>query len=146
MQEIRKARLPDYPALEELFATTIGGAEWLPPAARTQTDFVAATAGETVIVCCTPEGELKGVVTVFEPESFIHFLIVAPAFHRQGVGRALLASLEAWLPFPHRLKCVAANTEALAFYAALGWTRSGRGVSDHGPFILLERSRPAGIS
>jgi GNAT superfamily N-acetyltransferase len=80
-----------------------------------------------------------GLLSVWVPESFIHHVYVDPEFERQGVGTALLSSLETWLPLPWQLKCVIANTSARAFYATHGWIEVGSGNGDQGRYALLER-------
>ena len=45
----------------------------------------------------------------------------------RGVGAQRLNSLITLLPYPWRLKCVAANTRALLFYERQGWTKEGEG-------------------
>jgi len=68
------------------------------------------------VVCCGQEGDALGFVSVYETESFIHHLYVAPNYQGQGVGTALLHSLEAWVPMPWHLKCVERNENTLVFY------------------------------
>lgn len=145
----------DAPALQALFAQVISNAAWLPETARGDTDFEAASRGETVHVCTSPEGQLLGLMAFDERERFVHHLYVASGCRRRGIGRALLASLPgrdaarpaqpaagrergAW-----RLKCVVANRDARAFYAALGWAQVEQGASGQGPYLVLECRAPA---
>jgi len=58
-------------------------------------------------------------LSVYAAECFIHHLCVAADRRSRGVGAQLLNSLITLLPYPWRLKCVAANTRALLFYEKL---------------------------
>ena len=147
---VRQFEQGDAAAVQRLYERAVGRAVWLPAVAKADADFARASQGEAVFVCHGPEGRLVGLLSVWVPESFIHHVYVDPEFERQGVGTALLSSLETWLPLPWHLKCVIANTSARAFYATHGWIEVGSGNSDQGPFVLLERrsgpSRDASLS
>ena len=140
MHTVRQAQPRDMQFVRELFSEAIAGSDWLPAAARTQTDFSAVSEGESVLVCCSLEGRLLGFVSVFEPDSFVHHLYVAPSCQRQGVGKALLSSMRTWLPMPWHLKCVTANESALAFYEANGWIEASHAQGPDGPYVLLRKS------
>lgn len=142
MHQIRFATTADDGSVGELYGRIIREAAWLPAHARTQTDFANVSQGETVCVGHAPDGRLKGFLSVYESESFVHHLYVAPEFARQGVGTALLSFLRPRLPFPWRLKCVRANTAALAFYSSLGWREVNAGNGEQGPYAVLEFGRP----
>ena len=142
---VRAATAADMPALDRLYCAVIGAAGWLPTAARTAGSFADAAAGERVFVTDAGAADraggsagLAGVIAVEADKAFVHHLYVAEDRRRQGVGAALLASLDLWLPRPWHLKCVSANRPALAFYAALGWIDVGAGVGAQGPYRLLE--------
>jgi len=140
---VRQLEQSDAAAVQRLYERAVGRAAWLPAGVKADANFARASQGEAVFVCHGPEGRLVGLLSVWVPESFIHHVYVDPEFERQGVGTALLSSLETWLPLPWHLKCVRANASARAFYAAHGWIEIGSGDSDQGPFVLLERrSRP----
>lgn len=139
--QVRRATEADWVDVTRIFTTVISSAQWLPEAARAETDFAAASEGEEIWVAERPEGGVCGFISVWRPQSFIHHLYVDPRFQRQGVGTALLASLADWLPEPWTLKCVAANSLALAFYSARGWKPIETGVSENGRYILLEHQR-----
>ncbi len=140
MRSIRRASLQDIESVHVIFARAISGARWLPPEARLAADFATVSKGETIVVCCSPEGRVLGFVSVFEPDSFIHHLYVADDCQRQGVGTSLLKSLEAWFPMPWHLKCVAQNESALAYYLSRGWAEVDRAQGSEGPYVLLKRS------
>ena len=84
------------------------------------------------------DGAILGFISVWEPDHFIHHLFVHPDHQRQGIGQLLLSSLYSWLALPYRLKCVAKNQVALAFYEKNGWVEVGRGVGEEGDYLLLE--------
>jgi GNAT superfamily N-acetyltransferase len=140
MHSVRRAELRDTESVHEIFSEAIENAEWLPPAARLNSDFATAAKGETVVVCCDREDKVLGFASVYEQDSFIHHLYVARHCQRQGVGAALLKSLEAWIPMPWHLKCVARNRNALAFYLAQGWAEESRALGPEGPYVLLKKS------
>ena len=147
---VRQLEQSDAAAVQRLYERAVGRAVWLTAEVKADANFARASQGEAVFVCHCPEGRLVGLLSVWVPESFIHHVYVDPEFERQGVGTALLSSLETWLPLPWHLKCVIANTSARAFYATHGWIEVGSGNGDQGPFVLLERrsapSRVASLS
>ena len=83
---------------------------------------------------------IVGMLSVYVPEAFIHHLYVAAESRSGGVGRRLLNAAETWLPYPWRLKCVTANTRALAFYARQGWVKEAEGDGEDGPYVQLIKS------
>lgn len=137
MLAIRPATGRDAVAIQEIYATCVSGADWLPAAARAAVDFAQVSVGETVHVAVTPDGDIQGFVSVQVQQPFIHHLYVRPGARAKGVGRQLLASLRPWLPTPWQLKCVRANLQALAFYRRLGWQEVGAGAAEHGPYVVL---------
>ncbi len=138
MPHIRPALPADGQAIQRLFEQIISTAAWLPPLARTKTNFSQSSEGELVIISLSSRGHLQGLLSVWQEQSFIHHLYVAPEYRRQGVGTALLDSLKPWLPRPWQLKCIQANAAALAFYQARGWVIVGRGSGEQGDHLLLE--------
>jgi len=126
-------------AVEGLLNRALASASWLPPASRGPVDIGAVASGERVVICISEGAQLEGFISVYEPESFIHHLYVEPGREGLGTGTRLLSFLEPVLPFPWRLKCVLANTDALEFYRKLGWREESRGVSEDGPYAVLVR-------
>jgi ribosomal protein S18 acetylase RimI-like enzyme len=100
-------------------------------------DFDRETAGELVLVAHNQHRAI-GFISVWTPDNFIHHLHVDPAFQRQGVGSELLGALPGWPATRFRLKCLAENEPALAFYAANGFTQIGERGSGPDRFLLLE--------
>ena len=136
---MRRAGPEDEEALRDLYRKAVAVAPWLPPDARAGRDLRAESKSETLFVCCEAEGAILGFVSVYAADAFVHHLYVSPHHQRQGVGTALLDSLDSWLPLPWRLKCVTANVDAMRFYAARGWTVESRGSGSDGPYALLRK-------
>ena len=55
-----------------------------------------------------------------------------------------MESLFVWLPRPYRLKCVAKNLAAIAFYLQNQWIEVGRGIGEDGEYLLLELAENGG--
>ncbi len=140
MHFTRRAGKRDIEFINAIFAKVTSNAQWLPPKERSNTDFTKVSEGETVVVCYSSEGDILGFVSVYEPESFIHHLYIAPTYQGQGVGTALLHSLEAWVPMPWHLKCVERNENALAYYFSQGWVEETRAEGPEGTYVLLKKS------
>jgi len=134
---IRPAMMADVQALQDLIDAVYCNATWLPASANRSLDVTMVTKGEQTTVAVNRAGRIIGLVSVYEADAFIHHLYVAASTHRQGVGTELLDSLQSWLAYPWRLKCVCANTPALAFYAARGWVIEEEGVGEEGPYFQL---------
>ncbi len=138
MYQIRPATRADAPLLEHLYWQFLTDADWIDAEAEEGSSFAQASLGESVYVCDGPERGIRGLISVWVPESFIHHLYVDRQFQRQGVGKALLESLRPWLPPPWRLKCGTANCQALQFYRAQGWKHVETAIGRRGPYHLLE--------
>jgi GNAT superfamily N-acetyltransferase len=135
---IRKAEPADMDALQTLFAQIWSTADWLPAALRSQADLRAESVGETLFMASDEAGRVLGFVAIQEEEPYIHHLYVAEQARRLGVGKALLDSLQGYLPWPWQLKCLIDNKSALAFYERLGWKTVGSGNSGDGAYVLLQ--------
>ena len=141
MHFTRRAEKRDIESINAIFAKAASSAQWLPPEERSKMDFTKVSEGETVVVCYSREGDILGFVSVYEPESFIHHLYVAPNCQGQGVGTGLLHSLEAWVPMPWHLKCVERNENALAYYLSQGWVEETRAEGPEGAYVLLKKNK-----
>ncbi|WP_372724344.1 GNAT family N-acetyltransferase [Novipirellula sp.] len=137
--QVRQAEIGDQIDLERIYSDSISLAAWLPDSVRRSViSFAADSEGEIVHVASDAVNKVQGFISVWQPESFIHHLYVAPSFQQQGVGTMLLQSLDTWLPRPWRLKCTQANEAAFAFYKKRGWNVIEPGQSDHGPYWLMQ--------
>jgi GNAT superfamily N-acetyltransferase len=134
---VRQAGPADFDALQAVYQGCRENADWLPPHSRASGNLAHDAYAETLWLAQDPGGAVLGFVGVWLPEAFIHHLYVRADAQRRGVGRALLLALRDHLPLPWQLKCLDANTRALAFYQALGWLEAGRGEDDDGPWRLL---------
>lgn len=137
MTIIRPAHSFDSDELQALFERFIRESEWLPKGATDKADFATTTAEERIFVAVSEAGQLVGAVTVWEPESFIHWLFVDSSCQGQGIGTRLLQSLRPWLPYPWKLKCLATNRRALEFYRRRGWVKLETGIGDQGTYFVL---------
>jgi len=134
---IRPAETPDWKILERIFSENRGRETvWLNPE-RVPDDFRKQCEGERILVA---EKALKviGFLSIWEPEYFIHHLYVTKDFQGIGIGRKLVAEAQKQYKKPLRLKCGEKNTRALEFYYHTGWKEVGAGVSEDGPYLLLE--------
>ena len=102
-------------------------------------DFDAHTEGERVLVAAV-EGEVLGFASIWEPDSFLHNLFVHPSAKRMGIGQALLRSCARYFTKPPTLKCLVANSNALQFYKAQGWTILREEADADGPYFLMEKA------
>ena len=115
---------------------------WLSPDSFQLQDFDRDTRGEAIWVAEDAAG-VRGFVSVWRPENFIHNLFVQPGATGRGIGSALLASCLAELDRPAALKCLVQNKRARAFYLTRGWRVAGKGAGRHGPYHLLTYSLPS---
>jgi len=140
MIKIRKAEPGDTPQLEILFLVTRQHTfHWESPHKFKLDDFKQSTAGETIFVA-EDDGAIVGFISVWEQDAipFIHHLFVAKDHQKKGIARLLIQQLFTYLPLPYRLKCVAKNKAALAFYQQTGWIEIGQGIGEDGDYFLLE--------
>ena len=129
----------DRAILEVIYRDCRSEATWLLPGAKEQSNFSRDTEGETLLVAVGSNDEPAGFVSVWEPDSFIHHLYVRSSVRARGVGQLLLKSLNGRIPKPWRLKCLRANSEAFGFYLSKGWMEVSSGLSEDGPFAMLEK-------
>lgn len=139
MTIVRLAEPRDAADIQRIFERSLRQASWLPQGVDPDTDFLRNSAGETVYVGLSPQGEVAGLVSLYTPGKFIHHLYVDADSQRQGIGAALLSSLENWLPKPWYLKCVTANARARAFYARCGWIETETAMGSQGEYVVLRK-------
>jgi GNAT superfamily N-acetyltransferase len=99
-------------------------------------EFLNQTRGEEILVA-EADGRLLGFASVYRPDAFIHHLFVEPAFHRRGVGGALLDRALALAGGSATLKCLRRNEGAWAFYARAGWREVEQGADEWGEWGRL---------
>ncbi len=93
-------------------------------------DFALAMASEaSTLLVARADGAIAGsVMAGFDGHrGWVYYLAVSPDHRRAGLGRALMAAAEAWLRARGapklQLMVRGGNSEALAFYEALGLER-----------------------
>ena len=101
-------------------------------------DFAEQVDGEELLVAHAGP-EVVGFLSLWRPDAFVHFLHVAPAWRRRGVGRRLLAAARAEIDRPLELKCLTGNARALAFYRRLGWRAVKRERDPPAPYVRLRQ-------
>jgi ribosomal protein S18 acetylase RimI-like enzyme len=138
MYEVRPAKTADAQAVQNIYASCISTADWLPEQVRAAVDFAQSSVGELVNVATASNGEIVGFISVQPSESFVHHLYVHADYRGEGVGRQLLLSLQPSLSVPWRLKCIRANQRAFDFYIRFGWCEVASGESEHGHYAVLE--------
>ncbi|WP_081584748.1 GNAT family N-acetyltransferase [Herbaspirillum rubrisubalbicans] len=137
---IRPSEPRDLPFLRDLFLRSRRATfHWTSPSFFSLADFDMETEGEQHLVALYNEQPV-GFVSVWQPSNFIHHLHVDPNYLRRGIGKALLSALPGWKRSCYQLKCVSANSGALVFYLAHGFTKVGEGYADHQHYQLLESS------
>lgn len=135
---VRAFEESDRPALREISVAARNGAfVWVPKAHHRPEDFDRVTEGERILVALI-DRQAVGFASIWEPDSFLHSLFVAPEFQRRGVGKTLLAACAPYFSATPTLKCLRANVGAVAFYQAQGWLVTDEGDSPEGRFLLME--------
>ncbi|WP_044253321.1 GNAT family N-acetyltransferase [Rhodopirellula sp. SWK7] len=137
MITIRPAVESDTPRIARVYQDCMNTAEWMAEVRPELMDYERVTAGEMVFVAVDPSGGIVGFLSIWRPECFVHHLYVSESMRRQGVGKALLASLDSWLPRPWTLKCSFENVSALKFYQSLGWMIMSEGENEDGRYYLM---------
>ncbi len=135
---IREMKEGDLAALQDIYyQTRIESFHWLNPANVSSDDFEKDTKGERVWVAVSKD-QIVGFISVWEPENFIHHLFVLPQYAGQKIGSRLLCFCIENIGRPATLKCVSANTKALAFYHAKGWQTLSIGTGTEGEYQLMQ--------
>lgn len=101
-------------------------------------ELAELTRGEDLLVAHAG-GEIVGFLSLWRAEAFVHFLHVAPAWRRRGVGRRLLEVASGETCRPLELKCLASNKRALAFYRRLGWRAVNQSLDPPAPYVRLRQ-------
>ncbi|MCP8941028.1 GNAT family N-acetyltransferase [Alsobacter sp. SYSU M60028] len=139
---IRPFRPADAPACARIYVEARRVAfSWCPPDMFTDDEFARDSRGEAVFVA-EEAGEVRGFLSIWTPDHFIHLLFVDPAMHRRGIGAALLRHAERQFGSWGWLKCQSGNLNALAFYTRMGWTVGEGGVNELGPWRAVSWLSP----
>lgn len=135
---IREMKEGDLAALKEIYnQTRTESFHWLNQANVRSDDFEKDTKGERVWVAVS-KNRVVGFISVWEPENFIHHLFVLPQYSGRKIGTRLLGFCMGNIGRPATLKCVSANTKALAFYHAKGWQTISIGTGAEGEYQLMQ--------
>ncbi|MGE0828428.1 MAG: GNAT family N-acetyltransferase [Hyphomonadaceae bacterium] len=135
----------DVAACAQIFAAAWARAFPAHPRVIDEGVFLRETEGE-IIVVAEWNGAIAGFAALWPPEAFVHHLYVAPALHNRGIGRALIAALDARAALTAygarlSLKCQLSNLNARAFYARLGFVEGeaegDRGMDEIGAWVRL---------
>lgn len=136
--KIRPLETNDWPSICRIYAEVRKRQfPWISASQIDENDLQLHAAGEDILVA-EKNGEIVGFISVWRPESFVHHLFVQTDDQRQGIGGDLLDAAVARYPLPLRLKCVAANGPAVAFYRKKGWREVSRDFSEDGAYLLFE--------
>jgi len=139
------ARAEDWPDLERIYRETRRACFcWMSPERIESARLAEDAAGEVLYVARDEAGRVRGFVSVWAPDRFVHHLFVDLAERGRGVGSALLAFAAECHPGALRLKCAEGNLAARAFYLARGWRVIDRGRAEDGDYLLMEREAAAG--
>ena len=104
--------------------------------------FAVDCHGETLVIARNQAGEISGIASFFAPNQFLHVLYVLPRARRTQVGTELLKIIQKKYGTVFRLKCLASNKSARAFYLALGFEVVGGGTNEDGDYETLEINNP----
>jgi ribosomal protein S18 acetylase RimI-like enzyme len=124
------------PALRELYlisrTTTF---TWLKTQDFRLGDFDTDTLGETIWVVEIAE-KVRGFISIWEPDQFVHHLYVDQSFQHQGIGTLLIKkALETYDRLS--LKCMVQNQRAKDFYEFLGFTTQSQVDDEFGGYYLM---------
>jgi GNAT superfamily N-acetyltransferase len=136
---VRAAEPPELPACADLYQRVLRETfTWMAPERHRAEDFLRDARDEEVYVA-TVDGRLAGIGALYRPQNFIHSLYVD--LRGRGVGKALLAHLEAVAGGPVSLKVQVPNTRAQAFYLREGLRVTEQGRDPGSDVAWLRMSR-----
>ncbi|WP_166923525.1 GNAT family N-acetyltransferase [Flavobacterium poyangense] len=110
---------------------------WADPTTFDLPDFDDQTEGEFILTALYDE-KVVGFIAVWMQDNFIHHLYIDKAFHKCGIGKALLKAVLEKTKFPVTLKCHDKNTEAIEFYRKVGFIEKERSENENGGYVLFE--------
>ncbi|UEM22138.1 GNAT family N-acetyltransferase [Skermanella mucosa] len=136
---VRLANGMDGQRCAEIFLASRRSAfHWQPAGSFVLEDYHRAIEDEEVWVA-EIDGVVVGFASIYRPDNFVHNLFVDPRWQHRGVGTVLLERACSHLFRPARLKCLASNQGARAFYERNGWIVASATVSTDEPYILYQK-------
>jgi len=139
--KIIEFRKRDLKSLRELFLKARQNTfVWADPTTFDLLDFDAQTKGEYILTALYDE-KVIGFISVWMRDSFIHHLYIDEAYHKHGIGKALLKAVIEKIKFPVVLKCLEKNIEAIGFYKKIGFIEKARDENENGSYILFELNK-----
>lgn len=136
MKNIREAQDGDLSCLQDIyFRSRKANFFWEDSQKYYLEDFFEATKDEYVLVY-EENQQIKGFISIYRCDNFIHNLFVDPKYFRKQVGKDLLNAGLATIGRPASLKCVSKNTNGLRFYLKNGWEKVAENT-DQEPYWLL---------
>ena len=134
---IRRAAPGEIAGCAALYVETSGRFfTWRPDGFFRYEEIERCAEDEDIWVACQDDA-LGGFLSYFEPEHFVHFLMVDPRRRSEGLGTALLSHVRAHYGARHRLKVDRPNAEARRFYARRGYKEIGEGKSDGVAWVMM---------
>ncbi|MEE9380134.1 MAG: GNAT family N-acetyltransferase [Hyphomonadaceae bacterium] len=135
---IRRYEREDLREVGEIFRRGIAGFHWYNRTLLTTKHLRASLEEGTAWVATEPRAGVVGFITLYERESYIHYLFIAEDWKFCGIATGLLAIARARAGTPLELKVDAANTHGRAFYTHLGWQETGeRGDNGSNEWLRL---------
>ena len=136
--KIIEFRKRDLNSLRELFLKVRKNTfVWADPKTFDLLDFDVQTRGEYILTALYDE-KVIGFISVWMRDNFIHHLYIDEAYHKKGIGKALLKAATEKIKFPVVLKCLEKNIGAIGFYKKIGFVEKARDENENGPYILFE--------
>jgi GNAT superfamily N-acetyltransferase len=136
---VRPARATDDRRCAEIFLASRRAAfHWQPTATFDLDDYRRSVEDEEVWVA-EKDGLVVGFASIYHPSSLVQNLFVDPGWQHHGVGTLLLERACAHLPRPARLRCLASNQGARAFYERNGWVMDALPRSPEDSFVLYRK-------
>lgn len=139
--QIRAARRDEWLVCAEIYVRSGRAAfTWVDPALFQLADIIGCAEQGEALFLAFDQGRPVAMMSVSQPDGFIHNLFVDPRAQRRGAGTALLEFAKTLSEKPVSLKCDALNEAALGFYRRRGMAEVERGVGPQGrPYVLLRR-------
>jgi GNAT superfamily N-acetyltransferase len=136
---VRLAGSGDELRCAEIFlASRLAAFHWQPAAPFDLDDYRRSVEDEEVWVA-EKDGLVVGFASIYHPSSLVQNLFVDPGWQHHGVGTLLLERACAHLSRPARLRCLASNQGARAFYERNGWVMDALPRSPEDSFVLYRK-------